>query len=274
MLLPIIILVKKSMNKNLSNKNKELISIISPVYNNSHHLPTCIESVLSQNYDNWELILIDDCSNDESKHIIELYQKKDSRIKGLFLKENVGAGKCRNIGIDYSTGDYLAFLDSDDYWHEEKLEKHVMFVKKHNYSFSYTAYTVVNEKGEGRGYFKVPKKLGYKQLTLNNYILTSTVLVKRSFLSDTRFEAIRTRQDWILFLELLKKGEYSYGLNDLLTNYRISGNSLSSNKLKLIIPNFVVFNKYVYNKSFLKSTVHFVFFLFCYSYNKIFNYKK
>ena len=156
---------------------EELISIIVPVYNSEKFIKDTIKTVEEQTYENWELLLVNDCSTDNSKKIIEEYEKKDKRIKLIDLEQNSGAAIARNTGIDRANGKYIAFLDSDDLWEKEKLEKQIKFIKKNNCVFSFTGYEFANEDGIGNGrVVTVPFKINYKQALKNTTIWTSTVI--------------------------------------------------------------------------------------------------
>ena len=134
---------------------KNLVSIITPSYNSSKFIVECIESVLSQTYENWEMIIVDDCSKDNSKEIISELSTKDKRIKPIFLEKNVGAAEARNTAIRQSKGKYVAFLDSDDLWNPKKLEKQLSFMHENEIAFSYTTYQFISENGEASTYIRV-----------------------------------------------------------------------------------------------------------------------
>jgi len=255
-------------------ENPELISIVTPVYNIEEFLSTTIDSVLNQTYTNWELILVDDCSQDNSREIIERYAKKDQRIRPVLLEKNGGAGHARNVGLDHCKGEFIAFLDSDDSWFEEKLEKQLTFLKEHKEaSFVYTWYNNIDDNGQELSHFVTPEKVSFDLLKFNNYILTSSVICRANLLENTRFALMRRRQDWVLFLDLLKKVDYAYAMPSILVNYRKSANSLSSNRFKLIKPNYDFFRSYLYQGNHIKSILHFIVFLPIYFHNKIFNKK-
>ena len=124
-----------------------LVSIITPSYNSSKFIMECINSVISQTFQNWEMIIVDDCSNDNSREIISDLTAKDERLKSIFLEENVGAAEARNIAIRQSKGKYIAFLDSDDIWNKNKLEKQITFMSEKNIAFSFTSYQPISEGG-------------------------------------------------------------------------------------------------------------------------------
>lgn len=214
--------------------NDKLVSIIIPVYNASRFLEETINSIQEQTYSNWEAIFIDDCSSDNSYDIIKQYQKNDKRIKVIKNKINNGVAISRNNGIDYAKGEYLCFLDADDKWHPEKLEKQINFMQELNCEFSFTGYQFANEKCNPNGKIvSVPDKINYKQALKNTTIWTSTVMFDMNKLSkeDIRMPNIKRGQDTATWWKVLKKIQYAYGLNEVLSYYRRTNNSLSANKL-------------------------------------------
>ena len=214
--------------------NDKLVSIIIPVYNASRFLEETINSIQEQTYSNWEAIFIDDCSSDNSYDIIKQYQKNDKRIKVIKNKVNNGVAVSRNNGIDYAKGEYLCFLDADDKWHPEKLAKQINFMQKLNCEFSFTGYQFANEKCNPNGKIvSVPDKINYKQALKNTTIWTSTVMfdMNKLFKEDIHMPNIKRGQDTATWWKVLKKIKYAYGLNEVLSYYRRTNNSLSANKL-------------------------------------------
>lgn len=214
--------------------NNKLVSIIIPVYNASRFLEETINSIQEQTYSNWEAIFIDDCSSDNSYDIIKQYQKNDKRIKVIKNKINNGVAISRNNGIDYAKGEYLCFLDADDKWHPKKLEKQINFMQELNCEFSFTGYQFANEKCNPNGKIvSVPNKINYKQALKNTTIWTSTVMFDMNKLSkeDIHMPNIKRGQDTATWWKVLKKIKYAYGLNEVLSYYRRTNNSLSANKL-------------------------------------------
>lgn len=214
---------------------KELVSIIIPVYNAERFLDDTISSVLDQTYTNWELILVNDCSTDNSEKIIKKYLK-DGRIKLVNNKINSRAAVSRNNGIKIANGNYICFLDADDKWHNEKLEKQIKFIKENNCAFSFTGYEFADENciPNGKKVF-VPEKLSYEQALKNTTIWTSTVMFDMSKLSkDDIYMPDVKSEDTASWWSILKKVDYAYGLNEILSFYRRTTGTLSSNKLEAI----------------------------------------
>ncbi len=211
----------------------DLVSIIVPVYNVEKFLDDTINSVLNQTYKNWELLLINDCSVDNSKKVYEKY-KNNKRIKWIDLKRNSGTAEARNKGIKVASGNYICFLDSDDFWNKDKLSKQVSFMKKNDYAFSFTGYEFANEDGTLTGKkVCVPDKINYHGALKNTVIWTSTVMLNMSILkkNDIYMPNVKRGQDTATWWKILKKIDYASGLNEILSFYRKNSNGLSSNKI-------------------------------------------
>ena len=220
----------------MKSKN-DLVSIIVPVYNSEKFINDTIRTVQEQTYGNCELILVNDCSTDNSVSIIEKYVKEDNRIKLINLECNSGAAIARNTGIEQATGRYIAFLDADDLWHKEKLEKQIKFMKENEYEFTFTEYEFADEHGKGNGIIvKVPEKINYKQALKNTTIWTSTVLFDEEKLGKEliKMPNVRRGQDTATWWKVLKQIDNAYGIDEVLSYYRRTNDSLSANKLKAL----------------------------------------
>ena len=210
----------------------KLISIIVPVYNAEKFIEDTINTVLDQSYENWELILVNDCSKDNSKNVISKYLNNE-KIKWYDMPNNSGAAITRNTGIDLAAGEYICFIDADDLWNKYKLEKQIQFMEKNNCAFSFTGYEFADENGKPNGKkVNVPNKITYKQALKNTTIWTSTVMFNMNMLSkeDIYMPNVRRGQDTATWWKILKKVPYAYGLNEILSFYRRTNESLSSNK--------------------------------------------
>ena len=209
-----------------------MVSVIIPVYNSSKYLKECIDSVLNQTYKNLEIIIIDDNSTDDSVEIINSY--KDRRIKLIKLKKNSGVSICRNKGIELAKGDYITFIDSDDYWNLNKIKKQVKFIEKNNYAFIYSNYAFL-KKGKKHS-THVPKSITYKEALKNTTIFTSTVMfnMKQLKKDNIYMPLIRRGQDTATWWKVLKLGITAYGMDDVLSVYRVGNSSLSSNKFRAL----------------------------------------
>jgi teichuronic acid biosynthesis glycosyltransferase TuaG len=220
-----------------------MVSVITPTYNSSKYIRFTIESIISQTYKNWELLITDDFSSDNTIQIIESYAKNDSRIKLFKLEENSGAGIARNFSINKAQGRYIAFCDSDDQWKKNKLEFQLKFMKENNLVFSFTDYDIIDEQGISKGHIKCPKFLTYNKLLKNNYIGCLTVIYDTKTLGKLLMPKIRKRQDWVLWLSIMKKIKFTKGLNTSLSIYRDRSNSISSSKFYLLKYNWNVYHK-------------------------------
>lgn len=241
---------------------KELVSIIVPLYNASKFIDDTINTVLNQTYENWELLFINDCSTDDSIKIIKKY--KDNRIKIINNKENSGAAISRNVGIKASKGRYICFLDADDLWKEEKLQKQIDFMRKNNCAFSFTGYEFALENGipNGKKVF-VPNKINYKQALKNTTIWTSTVMLdmKKLDKDDIYMPNVRRGQDTATWWKILKKVDYAYGLNDILSFYRRTNTSLSSNKITALKRTWNLYRN-IEHLNIVYSIYNFIFYVF------------
>lgn len=232
---------------------QELVSIIMPAYNNSLFIAGSIESVLSQTYTNWELLITDDCSKDDTWDIIQRYAAADTRIKPYQMKFNSGPTRTRNESIRRATGRYIAFLDSDDRWTPDKLEKHIAFMKEKNCALSYTSYYVCNRNQEVLRTIKGKPEVTFDDMINYNHIGCLTAMYDTQKLGVIMMPHIQKRQDWALWLLILKHTGKAYGLQEPLAYYTQNGKgSISSNKLKLVKYNFSIY-WIVLNFSFLKS---------------------
>ncbi|HFD2030263.1 TPA: glycosyltransferase family 2 protein [Clostridium perfringens] len=213
----------------------ELVSIITPTYNCGNFIAETIKSVQEQTYKNWEMIIVDDCSIDDTKEIVQSFANKDKRIKYHKLKQNSGAAVARTTAMELAKGDYMAFLDSDDLWYPDKLRKQIMFMKDNNYVFTCTKYEQIGEKSEPLGkVIKVVSKIDYNRLLLDCPVGNSTVMYDVRAMGKFKVPDIKKRNDDALWLKMLKKEKYIYGMNEILMKYRVRENSISSNKIQLI----------------------------------------
>lgn len=212
-----------------------LVSIITPAYNCEKYIIETIESVLAQTYMNWEMIIVNDVSKDNTEEIIKEYIEKDMRIKLINLKENSGAAVARNTAIGIAKGRFIAFLDSDDRWKKDKLEKQLKFMINNKYGFTFTSYEYIrDENNDKEKIFSVPKSLNYSQALKNTVIGCLTVIIDKEIVGDFRMPLVRRGQDNLTWLMLLEKGNIAYGLNENLAEYRRVEGSLSNNKFKAL----------------------------------------
>lgn len=221
---------------------KGLVSVITPTYNCADFIGETIESVQSQIYQNWEMIIVDDCSTDNTKEVVDKYISKDSRIKYFCLKNNSGAAVARTKAMELASGEYMAFLDSDDIWSEDKLKKQLYFMKEHDVAFTCTAYEQIDENGKplNKVINTVPKA-DYNRVLLDCPVGNSTVMYNVEKMGKFEVPNIRKRNDDALWLQMLKREKYVYGLNIVLMKYRIRHNSISSNKFKVIKYHWILY---------------------------------
>ena len=220
-----------------------LVSVIMPNYNSSPYLKQAISSVVAQSYQNWELILVDDRSTDDWRAVLESFN--DDRIRVIENQENSGAAVSRNRAIEAANGRWIAFLDSDDRWCEDKLEKQLSFMVNGSHAFSFTHYCVVDQSGEGITDF-CPKKRAYDYHTIlkHCYIGCSTVIYDRDRLGKVYMPTnAPKREDFACWLYILKQGIDAVCLHECLTDYRIHSSSVSSNKWKMIGYQWTVYRR-------------------------------
>lgn len=221
-----------------------LVSIITPCYNSIEFIEQTIDSVLEQSYLNWEMIIVDDSSTDKSQDIILKKSKEDKRIKPIFLKQNVGVAKARNIAIKKSKGRFLAFLDSDDIWNNKKIEKQIDFMRNKNIAFSFTSYQPINKRGEKKyPIVYAPEKINYYGYLKNTIIGCLTVMLDKKLVGDFTLPNIRSSQDMSLWLMIMKRDITAYGMSEVLAKYRVSSNSNSSNKIRAAFDVWMVYRK-------------------------------
>lgn len=212
--------------------NNHLVSIITPLYNAEAYIEKTILSIIKQTYINWELLIVDDCSKDQSVRLVQKYVGADARIKLIRLENNSGAAVARNTGIEQAQGKFIAFLDSDDTWHPDKLKHQTDFMLKNNYAFAYTAYRKVDENSSYLSNVNIPEKISYNELLKTCVIGCLTAMYDAEKLGKVTFPLIRKRQDFALWLKILKKVPFAYGLNEDLASYTVRSDSISANKFK------------------------------------------
>ena len=210
-----------------------LTSIITPSYNSKKYIKDTIDSVIAQICDNWEMIIVDDCSKDDSVEFIQSLIKDDPRIKLISLSKNVGAALARNRALEVASGRYIAFLDSDDMWEPNKLEVQLNFMIKNDYAFTYSGYKVCDDSGTTtHGVITVPKSLTYKQYLANTIIGCLTVMLDSEKFDTIKMPNLRSSHDMALWADLLKTIDRAYGIDQPLATYRLVGTSNTANKWK------------------------------------------
>ena len=209
-----------------------LVSIITPSYKSEKFISETIESVLSQTYQNWEMIIVDDWSPDNSNKIIEEYCEKDDRIKLIKLEKNSGPAVARNRAIEEAKGRYIAFLDADDLWKPEKLEKQLLYMNENNLAFAYSSYDLIDENNNNIGTFITKEIITYEDMLKTCSVGCLTAIYDTKKLGKVYMPNILKRQDYGLWLKILKKIGSTKGILEPLAIYRIRKDSVSSNKIK------------------------------------------
>lgn len=242
-----------------------LISIVIPCYNAQNYIKETIESVLNQTYENYELIIIDDGSTDLSIKLIESFV--DDRIFLFKNIQNKGVSFTRNYGVSKAKGEWIAFLDSDDIWCNDKLAKQVNLIanRKVNFVFTGTQY-IDDNNNRSKFVLEVPDRVDYKKLLKQNIISCSSVIIKKELLIKFKMKKDECHEDFYNWLSILKSGEEAFGINEPLLIYRISRNSKSANKIKASIMTYMVY-KY-FDIPFLTRMYYFM----CYSVKNVMKY--
>lgn len=215
--------------------HNKTVSVIMPVYNAARFVADTVESAATQTYKDIEIVLVDDCSKDNSAEIIAELQKKFPNIVYHKQEKNQGAAVARNTALNLAKGRYVAFLDSDDLWMPDKIERQLELMQNENCPFCYAAIDFIDEAGNiTKGKRHIKETCDYDYLLHNTIIATSTVVVDRNIMGNFQMPLRRGGQDYATWLLLLRDGIVARGINDVLSHYRISSNSLSSNKWKSI----------------------------------------
>lgn len=242
------------------------VSIITPAYNASKVVGETIESVQKQTFKDWEMIIVDDCSTDNTLEIIEEYAKNDSRIVVLKHEKNSGVAAARNTALKKATGNYIAFLDSDDMWHPEKLQKQIEFMEQNNYVLTYTNYQkYISEAKEKGKVITCPEKMTYNSIFYNTAIACLTVMVNKDLSGEFFMPLIKHTEDQCTWQEILKKTEKeAYCLNENLALYRVSADSMTGNKVEAAKKQWSTYRDF-HKLSIVKSGIYFL----CYCINAI-----
>lgn len=246
---------------------QNLVSIITPNYNCGRFIAQTIESVLAQTYTNWEMLIVDDCSTDNSVQIALSYAEKDSRIKVVQNEKNCGAAISRNKAIELAQGEFVAFLDSDDLWLPDKLEKQIAFMRQNNCDFSFTEYEHIDEENNSLHQIaNVTKHLKYRKMMMHCWPGCLTVMYNQNVVGKVYADNIKKNNDHALFLRVLKNCHNAMGMKELLAKYRIRKGSISSKKSAIIKYYIQVIHEFekqplvfawfcVFTHVFIKSTI-------------------
>lgn len=230
-----------------------------PTYNSEGYIKNTLNSIFFQTYSNWEVLITDDCSTDGTWEFLEGISKKDDRIKIFKLRINSGPAIARNYSISKAKGRFIAFLDSDDIWYPDKLKIQLNFMLENEFTFTFTAYDKINEEGNYVGSIKAPAEVTYNDLLKTCSIGCLTVIYDTSKIGKIYMPLIKKRQDFALWLKILKIIPKAYGLNTPLSKYRIMSNSVSSNKFKASNYQWKVYRE-IENLSVISSIYYFVYY--------------
>ena len=229
-----------------------LVSVIIPYYRKKQYISRTLKSVINQSYKKLEIIIIYDDDNKEELKFIKQITLKDKRIKILVNQKNLGVGPSRNKGIKKSRGEYIAFLDADDFWLKDKIKNQLSFMKRKEITFSHTTYSIVDSQN-----LIISKRNAKNFLRLNDLIKScdiglSTVMIKKTHLKTNKFPNLKTKEDFVLWLKLLSKNVRIYGIDKNLAQWNKTKNSLSSSLIQKLLDGFKVYNYYM-KFNFLKS---------------------
>lgn len=242
-----------------------LVSIIMPYFKKSGTIKETLDSIFSQTYKNFELIIIYDDNDKKDLEFLKKIINNSKKVSILINKYNLGAGTSRNIGINKSKGEYIAFIDADDIWDKKKLEKQINFMKENNFYISHTSYKVIDMSGKLLKLRKARTFKTVKSLIKSCDIGLSTVILKRSILNnDLKFPNLKTKEDFVLWLKLLENNYSIVGFNIYLTDWKKVKNSLSSSFIQKLLDGFKVYNTYM-QFNFIKS----IYLLFCLGLNSL-----
>lgn len=220
-----------------------MISVVIPAYNAEKYISHTIDSVLVQTYTDYEIIVVDDCSKDKTYEIALSYADRYPNIRVYKNEQNSGVSHSRNFGVSVANGDYIAFLDSDDMWREDKLSKQVELLKQNpEAALCFTASSFIDDDGNELEYvLNVPEKIAFKTLLKQNLISCSSVVVKKSYMQEIKMQSDKMHEDFAVWLKILQKEPYAYGINEPLLKYRRLNNSKSSNKIKAAKMSWMVY---------------------------------
>ncbi len=225
-------------------KKKPIVSIIIPYFKKKKFFKKTINSIVSQSYRHFEIILVYDDSDLTELLFVKKLLKKIKNKKILINKVNLGPGNARNKGILVAKGNYIAFCDADDIWKKNKLSDQISYMRKNNLNFSHTSYSVIDKNSRNIGSFTIKEKLSYKNLIKSCDIGLSTVIAKKKIFSKNKFPSLKTKEDYQLWLKILKKTKFLFGMNKKLSSWRLADNSLSSSFTQRVSDSFKLYNKY------------------------------
>ena len=230
----------------MAEQAQPLVSVIMPAYNAAAYVEAAIRSVIGQTITDWELIVIDDRSADESYNVIQRLAAEDERIRAFRNPQNMGVARTRNFGIEQACGQFIAFLDSDDIWHADKLEKQLALAKETGAGIVYCSYAIMNAQGgKAKEDYIVPAKTDFEHLLRENVILCSAMMVRAEILKKIPFNTEFFHEDFVLALDIMKAGYAAVGYTEVLMKWRYIDNSRSFDKRKAAQNRWKVYRDYL-----------------------------
>ncbi len=228
------------------NNATPLVSVIMPAYNAAPFIEEAINSVISQTVTDWELLVIDDSSTDNTSRIVEGIANRDNRVKLLVNEKNMGAAGSRNRGLDIFQGQFVALLDSDDYWYPQMLEKMLARAEETKADIIYCSYELVDEQGKKVcNDFLVPEKTSFRESIVRSVITCSTVLITGELAKNNRFPMNMYHEDIAMWFQILRDGGTARGVSEVLAAYRQRSDSKTSNKLKSAGRRWLIYRKHL-----------------------------
>lgn len=230
----------------MGESRQPLVSVIMPAYNAGRFVEEAVRSVMNQTLQNWELLVLDDCSSDDTVAIVQRLMEEDSRITLLRNEQNMGVARTRNRGMDLCRGNYIALIDSDDAWHPEKLEKQIARLRGTGADFSYCSYAIIGaDSRKVKPDYLVPEVTTFESLLRENTIGCSTVMLSRGIVEKFRFETDFYHEDYVLWTRLLQDGYHAVGCPEVLVNWRYIENSRSFDKKKAAGNRWRIYREYL-----------------------------
>lgn len=224
-----------------------LVSVVMPAYNAQRYIRAAVRSLQEQTVGNWELLVVDDCSQDETRRLLQQLANEDARIHPIYNEYNRGAAASRNLALDRCTGEYIAFLDADDMWRPDKLARQLEKAADAGADIVYCSYAMVDEKGAPcYPDFIVGERATVDSMLSRNELSCSTVLLRRDALADRRFRTDFYHEDYVLWLELLQGGCVAVGISDVLADYRIVQHSRSNDKARSALHRWRIYRRYLH----------------------------
>lgn len=223
-----------------------MVSVVMPAYNAEKYIEAAIESIQNQTMEDWELVVVDDCSNDGTRDVINKLAEQDKRIRPIFNEVNKGTAGSRNTAMDNCRGEYIALLDADDIWHPEKLERQLKRIAETGADLSYCSYALVDANGKkcGNDYI-VPEEISFSGLLEQNVIGCSTVMFTKEVADKYRFTTDFYHEDYVLWLQILRDGKKACGVKDVVSYYRLLANSRAANKLQNAVNRWKIYRNFI-----------------------------